>query len=316
MQSSGEFFSLVQQCATLAVLLEVSGYPKPGNVHRIRDTPKTRYEHFLAGAVAIGPSIRDAALSGYRVSSGEINVKEAGVGQHILRAVMDTSNWQRGGNVNLGTILLFIPLAVAAGMAHSCGKIVSGELRKNVRRVMESTTADDTLAVYEAISIANPGGLGKVERYDVTKEVSKSLIREENVALQDVFRISAGWDNISKEWITGMEITFEVGYPAFLRIYNEFRDVNTATVHTFLEILSKNPDSLVQRKTSMEKALEVSKAAAEILKQGGLTSEKGRTMCWKLDEKLHRSKGKLNPGTTADLTASSIFVALLEGFRF
>ncbi|MEM2957523.1 MAG: triphosphoribosyl-dephospho-CoA synthase [Candidatus Jordarchaeaceae archaeon] len=307
---------MVQQCATLAVLLEVSGYPKPGNVHRIRDTPKTRYEHFLAGAVAIGPSIRDAALSGYRVSSGEINVKEAGVGQHILRAVMDTSNWQRGGNVNLGTILLFIPLAVAAGMAHSCGKIVSGELRKNVRRVMESTTADDTLAVYEAISIANPGGLGKVERYDVTKEVSKSLIREENVALQDVFRISAGWDNISKEWITGMEITFEVGYPAFLRIYNEFRDVNTATVHTFLEILSKNPDSLVQRKTSMEKALEVSEAAAEILKQGGLTSEKGRTMCWKLDEKLHRSKGKLNPGTTADLTASSIFVALLEGFRF
>ncbi|MEM3593604.1 MAG: triphosphoribosyl-dephospho-CoA synthase, partial [Candidatus Jordarchaeaceae archaeon] len=271
---------MVQQCATLAVLLEVSGYPKPGNVHRIRDTPKTRYEHFLAGAVAIGPSIRDAALSGYRVSSGEINVKEAGVGQHILRAVMDTSNWQRGGNVNLGTILLFIPLAVAAGMAHSCGKIVSGELRKNVRRVMESTTADDTLAVYEAISIANPGGLGKVERYDVTKEVSKSLIREENVALQDVFRISAGWDNISKEWITGMEITFEVGYPAFLRIYNEFRDVNTATVHTFLEILSKNPDSLIQRKTSMEKALEVSKAAAEILKQGGLTSEKGRTMCW------------------------------------
>ncbi len=316
MQNSGEFFSLVQQCATLAVLLEVSGYPKPGNVHRIRDTPKTRYEHFLAGAVAIGPSIRDAALSGYRVSCGEINLKEAGVGQHILRAVIDTSNWQRGGNVNLGTILLFIPLAVAAGMAHPCGKIVSGELRKNVRRVMESTTANDTLAVYEAISIANPGGLGKVEKYDVTKEVSKSLIREENVTLQDVFRISAGWDNISKEWITGMEITFEVGYPAFLRVYNEFRDVNTATVHTFLEILSKNPDSLIQRKTSMEKALEVSKAAAEVLKQGGLTSEKGRTMCWKLDEKLYRSKGNLNPGTTADLTASSIFVALLEGFRF
>lgn len=316
MQNSGEFFSLVQQCATLAVLLEVSGYPKPGNVHRIRDTPKTRYEHFLAGAVAIGPSIRYAALSGYRVSSGEINLKEAGVGQHILRAVIDTSNWQRGGNVNLGTILLFIPLAVAAGMAHPCGKIVSGELRKNVRRVMDSTTANDTLAVYEAISIANPGGLGKVEKYDVTKEESKSLIREDNVTLQDVFRISAGWDNISKEWITGMEITFEVGYPAFLRVYNEFRDVNTATVHTFLEILSKNPDSLIQRKTSMEKALEVSKAAAEILKQGGLTSEKGRTMCWKLDEKLYRSKGKLNPGTTADLTASSIFVALLEGFRF
>lgn len=316
LQNTGEFFSLVQQCATLAVLLEVSGYPKPGNVHRTRDTPKTRYEHFLAGAVAISPSVGNAALSGYRIYLGEINIKEASVGQHILRAVIDTSNWQLGGNVNLGTILLFIPLAVAAGMAHPCGKIVSSKLRENVRKVMENTTANDTLAVYEAIGIANPGGLGKVEKYDVTNEVSKSLIREKGVTLQDVFRISAGWDNISKEWVTGMEITFEVGYPAFLRVYNEFRDVNTATVHTFLEILSKNPDSLIQRKMSKEKALEISKAAEEILKQGGLMSEKGRAMCWKLDEKLHRFKGKLNPGTTADLTASSIFVALLEGFRF
>lgn len=316
MQKGEETSSLVQQCAILAVLLEVSGYPKPGNVHRIRDMPKTRYEHFLAGAVAIGPSIKDAALLGYQVASGEIKVKKANVGRLILRAVKDTKNFQSGENINLGTVFLFVPLAVAAGMTLFDGRVMVGELRRAVRMVMENTTTDDTLAVYEAINIANPGGLGNVEKYDVTNELSKSLINKDGVVLQDVFKISAGWDNISKEWVTGMEITFEVGYPTFLKVYRKSGDVNVATVHTFLEILSKYPDSLIQRKMSREKAVEVSREAGHILKEGGLLKETGKVLCWKLDEELNGFKGRLNPGTTADLTASSIFVALLEGFRF
>ncbi len=316
MQKGEEISSVIQQCATLAVLLEVSGYPKPGNVHRIRDVPKTRYEHFLAGAVAISPSIKDAALRGYRVACGEINLNETNVGRHILKGVGDTLNFQCGGNINLGTVFLFVPLAVAAGITLLNGRVMVGDLRREVRMVMENTTTDDTLAVYEAINIANPGGLGVVEKYDVTNELSKSLIEKDGVVLQDVFRISAEWDDISKEWITNMGITFEVGYPTFLKVYNESKDVNIATVHTFLEILSKNPDSLIQRKMNKEKAIEVSEKAAKILEEEGLLKETGKKMCWKLDEELNQFKGKLNPGTTADLTASSIFVALLEGFRF
>ncbi|WXG40197.1 MAG: triphosphoribosyl-dephospho-CoA synthase [Candidatus Freyarchaeum deiterrae] len=316
MQKGGKFSSLVQQCATLAVLLEVSGYPKPGNVHRIRDTTRTRYEHFLAGAVAIGPSIKRAALNGCLVTSGKINLNETKVGKHILGAVRDTANWQHGGNVNLGTIFLFVPLAVAAGITLTHGRVTPDKLRGNVERVMENTTSDDTLDVYEAIDIAHPGGLGKVEKYDATNKLSKSLIKEDGIILQDIFRISAERDDISKEWITGMKITFEVGYPTFLKIYKESMDVNVATVHTFLEILSKNPDSLIQRKMSREKAVEVSERATKILEEGGLLKETGKAMCWKLDEELQGFKGKMNPGATADLTASSIFVALLEDFRF
>ncbi|MEM3586892.1 MAG: triphosphoribosyl-dephospho-CoA synthase [Candidatus Jordarchaeaceae archaeon] len=311
-----EVSSLIQQCAILAVLLEVSGYPKPGNVHRFHNTPKTRYEHFLAGAVAIGPSIKESALNGYLVASGEININEANVGKHILKAVKDTSNWQYGGNVNLGTVLLFVPLAVAAGMTFFADKIIVDELRRNVEEVMKNTTSIDTLNVYEAIGIAHPGGLGKVEKFDVTNKSSKALIKEKGTSLQDVFRISAEWDDISKEWVTGMKITFELGYPTFLKVYSETGDVNIATVHTFLTILSKNPDSLIQRKSGKKKAFEISKKASEILEEGGLLKERGEALCWKLDRELQVFKGKLNPGTTADLTASSIFVALLEGFRF
>jgi triphosphoribosyl-dephospho-CoA synthetase len=38
-------------------------------------------------------------------------------------------------------------------------------------------------------------------------------------------------------------------------------------------------------------------------------------MLWELDGELQEAGGVLNPGTTADLTAASIFVALLEGWR-
>lgn len=35
------------RCLSLASLLELAGWPKPGNVHRTRDFENTRFEHFL-----------------------------------------------------------------------------------------------------------------------------------------------------------------------------------------------------------------------------------------------------------------------------
>ena len=43
----------ISTCIGLAILFEVSAYPKLGNVHQIFDLEKTRYEHFLTSAVAV-----------------------------------------------------------------------------------------------------------------------------------------------------------------------------------------------------------------------------------------------------------------------
>ncbi|MFC6728106.1 triphosphoribosyl-dephospho-CoA synthase, partial [Natronoarchaeum mannanilyticum] len=48
------------QNAELALLLEVAGTPKPGNVDRKRDLPDLRFEHFLAGAVGAQDGLRAA----------------------------------------------------------------------------------------------------------------------------------------------------------------------------------------------------------------------------------------------------------------
>ena len=59
----------------------------------------------------------------------------------------------------------------------------------------------------------------------------------------------------------------------------------------------------------------MSDKAREILQAGGKSSEKGTKMLWSLDEELKQEKGLLNPGTTADLTAASLLVLLLSGWR-
>jgi triphosphoribosyl-dephospho-CoA synthetase len=38
-------------------------------------------------------------------------------------------------------------------------------------------------------------------------------------------------------------------------------------------------------------------------------------MIYELDEELGKENGSLNPGTTADLTAASLFLILLSGWR-
>ena len=74
--------------AQLAAALEVSASPKPGNVHRTADYAQTRFEHFLAGAIALGPAVREAALQGIRAVSHEIKYNEIGIGRCLKMAML------------------------------------------------------------------------------------------------------------------------------------------------------------------------------------------------------------------------------------
>ncbi len=46
------------RCINLSSLLELSGWPKPGNVHRTKNFKGTSFEHFLSGISAIQPNLR------------------------------------------------------------------------------------------------------------------------------------------------------------------------------------------------------------------------------------------------------------------
>jgi len=305
----------VSGCLQLAVLLEVSAYPKPGNVHRTADFEGTRYEHFLASAIAIGSHFKHAATQGVLVHDGKIGLGEVGVGETIKEAVADVFSWQHGGNTVLGSIILLVPIAVAAGITLAAGEFSIHKLRRNIKSVVESTIPEDAVRLYEAVSIAQPGGLGKAPKLDVTDPASRKKILEEKVSLYGVFKISAPWDSISSEWVDNYHITFNIGYPFFTQQLEGTNDINTATVHTFLKILSEIPDTLIARKAGMSKAKEVSAQARTVLEKGGLTTPEGRDRLLKFDAKLRDAVHKLNPGTTADITSAVLALAILNGYR-
>jgi triphosphoribosyl-dephospho-CoA synthase len=117
----------------------------------------------------------------------------------------------------------------------------------------------------------------------------------------------SSWDSIARELITGMEITFNIGYPAIKKNWREFSDLRGSILRCFFEILSNIPDTLIERKNNSRVALEVSEEAKAILEKGLKPEDISA-----FDSKLRSNGNRYNPGTTADLTASSIMLALLD----
>jgi len=306
----------ISKCLELAILFEVSA-DKPGNVNLTVGFEGTRYEHFLASAVAATPSFELAAERGIAVSQGEVQISDVKLGRIIRDCVADINAWQHGGNTLLGTVILLSPIAVAAGMTPNKEEQVFEipKLRENVKLVVESTTPEDAVDVYEAIKIANPSGLGKAPELDINDPNSVNRILEENISLYQVFKIASKYDNVCSEWINNYPITFDIAYPYLMEQIRETKDLNVAIIHTFLKILAEYPDTFIARKVGIGKTREVSSRAKEILKLGGLETSNGREKLKEFDLELRKSSNLLNPGTTADIIAAALALNVLGGYR-
>jgi triphosphoribosyl-dephospho-CoA synthase len=295
-------------CAELACLLEVAA-PKPGNVNRFRDFSDTRFEHFLASAVALRGACEDAASRGFEVEQGSLAPREIGLGSLIKRAVIQTRAWHGGKNTNLGIAILLIPLSASAGLTAARGELDMEEIRDKADYILKESSSKDTVDLYHAIREASPGGMGKQEDLDVNEEKSIKKILKNDINLYEIMCITKN-DSIAKELTNKYEITFKIGYDEIMKRYIETNDIIESILCGYMRILSEVPDTLISRKMGAEKAGEISLIAANIL-EGGMD----RKALSEFDDLL-RSKGNLlNPGTTADLTASSLMVALLDGVR-
>lgn len=295
----------------LAMLLEVSAYPKPGNVDRSRDFEDMKYEHFLASSSALFPIWRMAAQRGLdnKNSSGYL------IGDLVFTGCREMLKWQKGGNTSLGVILLLAPLAFAAGLASRRYALSPTNLRSSLSSTLSRTTPKDMVSIFKAIKEVNPGGLGESEKLDVTNKDSQKTILKENMSPIDVFKIAASWDAIAREWVTDFSITFTVGFPTFMEEIKETEDINTAAIQTFLTILSKERDTLIIRKVDVKTAEKIRYKAQQILDQEGVKTVKGRRLLTRLDNLLRSKGNRMNPGTTADLVCSSISVAILHGTK-
>lgn len=305
------------RCISLSSLLELSGYPKPGNVHRMTNFKSTRFEHFLAAISAVQPNFREFCEKiCHNLTHFNHDFSFVQLGLFFKNAAKEMMKWQKGGNVILGHLLIQAPLVAAAIICLKTKKIHFSSFTDTVSKVIEDATIEDTINLYDAIKICNPGGLGKVEKYDLNDKNSKKDIQRDYITLKRIFELSKGYDLISWEYSTGFSTILYEGLPYLFDTFNSTKDINIATVNTFFKILSKHPDTLIIRKSGEEAAKIVSNEASLILKKGGIISSEGIDMAKRLDNLLQEREGQMNPGTTADILAGVIFSALIFGLRF
>lgn len=284
--------SHIARCAQLAMILEVSATPKPGNIDRDHNYTDTRFEHFLASAVGVYPILEKAASS------------RSGVGSLIREAVLESSRWQKGGNTHFGAFLLLIPLVIAAGRCKNkkC-------LKAQVQKVIRETTVEDAVELYMAFSRAKVK-VKPVDDLSLGEPASLDKIRERGLTLFKLMEISSGYDMIAEEWTNGFQKTFECASS----IKDKVRKygINDSVVLAFMELLSRNRDTFIQTKFDSKKAEKVSLQAKGILQKGNINEIRNKIRSF--DEELLR-KG-INPGSTADIIIAGLFVALFEGMRF
>jgi len=267
------------------MLFELSSSPKPGNVDRCHDFPDMGFHHFLASAVSAYPVFRKAAKAG------------DGAGSLILEGVDAWRSWNISSNTHFGSLILMIPIAIAAGKP--------GDLQTNLGEVLEKTTVIDAIDFYTAFEKAKARVIN-VDNFSLNGNNWQKAVAKSGKTLQELMRLSSGHDIVAREWSTNYERSFLLAD----RMAEQTKrwGLNDGVVRTFLEALAEVPDSLICAKFGEELAHQVSGRAGEALLDATLGKARELDCDFVAQD--------INPGSTADLIAASLFISLLRGLRF
>lgn len=201
---------------------------------------------------------------------------ERGVGQTILDGVRVTRE-VADHNTNLGILLLLAPLCAC-------------EAIDDLPNVLASLDAQDTAKVYEAIALASPGGLGDADIADVRDAAP-------NIPLVQAMQLAADRDAVSRQYVTNFTDIMRLA-----AMFDEPLDQSISQVH--LAQMAREPDSLIARKCGQTVANESQTRAQAVLD--------GQQTFASLDAWLRTDGHARNPGTSADLIAAALFVALKQ----
>ncbi|PSQ60619.1 triphosphoribosyl-dephospho-CoA synthase [Halobacteriales archaeon SW_7_71_33] len=256
--------------------------PKPGNVDRERDHDDLRFEQFMAGAVGA----RDGLVA--------MTDPSVGVGEAFERAVAGMGE-RAERNTQFGALLVLAPL-VRAAAREDC--TLDGD---GVERVVADTTVADAAGFYRAfehVDVAVRDPPEGMEPLDVRRGADAvPALRERELTLSEVMERSADRDGVAREWVDGHERVFR----AARAIADLDGPVPDRAAEVFLELLSREPDTFVADTHGTGTAHSVMVRAQE-------AREGGPELVRAFAESLV-AEG-VNPGTTADLVAGALFVAM------
>ncbi|WP_020182041.1 triphosphoribosyl-dephospho-CoA synthase [Methylotenera sp. 1P/1] len=251
---------------------------KPGNVHIFADGHGMVVEQFITSA---------------EVSANVIANPSFSLGQRIYESVAATHQ-AVGCNTNLGIILLCAPLIQAA--LHSQAEPFEAALTD----VLAHTTIEDAQWAFDAIQLANPGGLGQSAQHDIHESAQCTLL--------EAMQAAALRDHIALQYTNQFYPILHEGLPHYQQALVRWDRPAWATTAVYLYWLAHHTDSHVARKYGLEVADQLQKEAREHY-LAFLNQENPKLYLPTLrafDRDL-KNQG-INPGTSADLTVATLFL--------
>ncbi|MAW49313.1 MAG: hypothetical protein CMQ85_04345 [Gammaproteobacteria bacterium] len=254
---------------------------KPGNVFLDHPAYGMTHKDFLQSSMACSDIICEQNID---------------IGEKILESVKASIDVV-GCNTNLGIILLCSPIVEAIYLDNE-HKLQQNNLKKVIDRI----DLKQTKTIYKAINLANAGGMGLKDKFDLNAKKSSDF------TLSEAMNFASSYDYIANEYtnyFNNIINTISLNWRNYFKLMG---NAECATTATFLKLISSNPDSLIARKYGLDTAIEVSgkfKALSDEyceLKNPNIINNK----LLLLDSEL-KIQG-LNPGTTADVVVASIFI--------
>jgi len=241
-------------------------------------------------------SVDDFILSS-EVSAKSITNPKYSLGEKIYYAVKATRE-AVGCNTNLGIILLCAPMFQAVQQQTELS------FREKINQVLDNTSKKDAEWAFKAITIAAPGGLGESKNQDVKEKPEVTLTQAMSIA-SEKDRIALQYDTVYKDIFEFSILRYNTGLV-------RFEDQAWAAALVFSGLLSKFPDSHIERKFG-EKHSGWVLAQMTTVDDALLNTDKPEQLVPMLHGVDRAFKAKsINPGTTADLTVATVLVVLME----
>jgi len=214
---------------------------------------------------------------------------EKGVGRigEIIGHAVQQTNIHAGGNTHFGAFILLIPL------------VYGGDI-DGAKKAIERTDVSDAVAFYRAFGMTKVC-INEGDELDVNDPAALRMLREREMTLLDVMAHSAPNDMVAREWVTGFSLTRRGA-----DLLTQYGQGRASIGKMFLTLLASEPDTFIIKKHGREVAERTMAKARDVL-DGYRTVEDLDAECIALD---------INPGSIADITIASIFVAIGEGWSW
>ncbi len=256
---------------------------KPGNVHVFADGHGMTVQHFVTSAQASAPALCDPTLRGADA-----------LGQRILQA-LEATHQAVGCNTNLGIILLLAPLI------QSLLDSPDLPLSQGLAQVLHNTSIADAAKVYQGIRLMQPAGLGQRAEHDVANPADITLLQ--------AMQIASRYDVVALQYAEGYQHALNRALPVYQAACARWARPAWATTAVYLHWLSSFADSHVARKHGVQAAQALQTEAARHYQIFSLLENPKTYLPALLAWDAQLKQQGINPGTSADLTVLTLFLA-------